>query len=161
MNINTYTNYNYWANDLVLSLVDKNISEEGLDKVIISSFPSLRKTIYHIWDAEFIWLNRLKGDSLSRGPGSIHEGNFSSAMDHIFQIDRKIIHFVENLGPGELSASFTYQNIEGKTFTNPVWQSILHCVNHSTYHRGQIVTMLRQLDQTSIPSTDFITFCRI
>jgi uncharacterized damage-inducible protein DinB len=34
-----------------------------------------------------------------------------------------------------------------------------HVVNHSTYHRGQIATMLRQLGTKAIP-TDLIAYHR-
>ena len=32
-----------------------------------------------------------------------------------------------------------------------------HVVNHSTYHRGQLTTMLRQLGKVPVP-TDFLVF---
>ena len=128
---------------------------------IVSSFPSLRKTVYHIWDAEFIWLKRLSGESLSSGPSKLFKGKFSEASEEIKLINHSFIEFVKKTEGEKLSSDFTYKNIEGKPFSNPVWESVLHCVNHSTYHRGQIVTMLRQLGITNIPSTDFISYCRI
>jgi uncharacterized damage-inducible protein DinB len=50
-----YTKYNYWANEILLSIILNELNNEKLDKTIISSFPSLRKTVYHLWDAELIW----------------------------------------------------------------------------------------------------------
>ena len=155
-----YTQYNYWANELLLSVIEKEMNDEMLNKEIISSFPSLRKTVYHIWDAEFIWLKRLKGESLDDWPSKFFGGTFSEAKEKILLNDQLFIDFVERLNDEKLSESFTYKNIEGKTFSNPIWESVHHCMNHSTYHRGQIVTMLRQLGITNIPSTDFISFCR-
>ncbi len=155
-----YTQYNYWANELLLSVIEKEMTDKMLDKEIISSFPSLRKTVYHLWDAEFIWLKRLTGESLNNWPSKNFNGTFFEAKEKILLIDKLFIEFVEKLNVEKLSELFTYKNVEGKIFSNPMWESVHHCMNHSTYHRGQIVTMLRQLGITKIPSTDFITFCR-
>ena len=156
-----YTTYNLWANDKILSLIKSRMTNELLDKEINSSFPSLRKTIYQIWDAEYHWLRRLNGESLLDWPSKNFNGEFSLAIEKILSIDKDFILYTENLSEEKASSPFTYKNIEGKTFTNPVWESVMHCMNHSTYHRGQAVTMLRQLGVTEIPSTDFISFCRI
>ncbi len=155
-----YTEYNHWANELLLLLIAKEIKDELLDKTIVSSFTSLRKTVYHLWDAEFIWLKRLKGESLDEWPSKKFTGSFSEAKEKILLNDKAFIEFVNNLNMERLSESFTYKNVEGKTFTSQVWESIHHCMNHSTYHRGQIVTIFRQLGVTNIPSTDFIVYCR-
>ena len=155
-----YTQYNFWANELLLSVIERDMNNKMLDKEIISSFPSLRKTAYHLWDAEFIWLKRLTGESLNNWPSKNFNGTFFEAKEKILLIDKLFIEFVEKLNVEKLSELFTYKNVEGKTFTNPMWESVHHCMNHSTYHRGQIVTMLRQLGITNIPSTDFISFCR-
>ena len=155
-----YVQYNYWANERLLSLIAKGLRDELLDVEIVSSFSSLKKTIYHLWDAEFIWLKRLKGESLNDWPSKNFNGTFSEAKEKILLNDQLFIDFVEGLNDVKLLESFSYKNIEGKTFSNPRWESVHHCMNHSTYHRGQIVTMLRQLGITNIPSTDFISFCR-
>ena len=156
-----YTNYNLWANELLLNVIEKNVSNANFDKEISSSFPSLKKTIYHILDAELIWMKRLNGESLTDWPGKNFSGSLKEAKERILANDKEFINFVDNSSDEELAIPFTYKNIEGKMFSNPVWESILHCMNHSTYHRGQAVTMMRQLGVAELPSTDFITYCRI
>ncbi len=156
-----YTNYNYWANETLVKLIDKSITEEKLDTTIISSFPSLRKTVYHIWDAEHIWIKRLNGESLLDWPSKSFNGKFSSGMDKMLLNSKSFIEFVERSSDEELSIPFTYLNTEGKSFSNPIWEAVLHCMNHSTYHRGQVVTMMRQLAIENIPSTDYITYSRV
>ena len=121
----------------------------------------MRKTVYHIWDAEDIWFKRLNGESPLDGISENFNGKFSAAKDEILSLDKKFIEHVSTVSEKKALETFTYKNILGKEFTNPVWETIHHCMNHSTYHRGQIVTMLRQLGITNIPSTDFITYCRI
>jgi uncharacterized damage-inducible protein DinB len=52
-----------------------------------------------------------------------------------------------------------YQNLRGEQFNVPVYMILHHVFNHCTYHRGQLVTMLRQLGVEKLPSTDFIAWC--
>ena len=158
--LQSYLAFNYWANKLILDLIEKELNDTELDREIVSSFPSLRKTVYHLWDAEYIWLKRLTGQSLNDWPSKNFNGTFSEAKEKILLNDQSFIDYVENLNDEKILESFTYKNLEGKIFSNPKWESVHHCMNHSTYHRGQIVTMLRQLGVTNIPSTDFISFCR-
>jgi uncharacterized damage-inducible protein DinB len=159
--INSLTEYNYWANELLLSLIEKEITEEMLDHEIISSFPSLRNTIMHIWDAEFIWLKRLNGIVSMSWPGNTFSGNFIQMKKELLLNSQAFRDFVRNMDETTFNSTFTYKNSEGKEFSNPIWQSVHHCMNHSTYHRGQVVTMMRQLGLTKIPATDFIVYCRI
>ena len=55
---------------------------------------------------------------------------------------------------------FMYRNTKKEQFKQPVFQMLLHLFNHQTYHRGQLITMLRQVGVTKIPATDFIEWCR-
>ena len=59
---------------------------------------------------------------------------------------------------GELNRVVTYRNVEGKTLEYPLWQMLVHVANHSTYHRGQVTTMLRRLGAKPI-GTDFLRYC--
>ena len=155
-----YTTYNFWANEKLLNIISE-LDESVLNKEIVSSFPSLSKTLMHLWDAETIWLKRLKGESLDDWPSKTFSGNIFDIRNGILSLDKSFIEYVESLDEERLIENFNYKNIEGKPFTNPIWQSILHCMNHSTYHRGQLVTMLRQCDYKNIPATDFIAYCRL
>ncbi len=53
----------------------------------------------------------------------------------------------------------SYRGVDGQVFAHTLADLIRHVVNHSTYHRGQLVTMLRQLGHTP-PSTDFTRYLR-
>jgi uncharacterized damage-inducible protein DinB len=46
------------------------------------------------------------------------------------------------------------------TGASPLWQMLQHVVNHATYHRGQVTTLLRQLGATPPKSQDLIAFYR-
>jgi uncharacterized damage-inducible protein DinB len=155
-----YSRYNHWANRLLFGLINSKADDQLLDREIKSSFPSLRKTVYHIWDAESIWLKRMNGDSPRTWPSRDFTGTFGEALDMIYENEQAIISFVESCSFGKLNESFDYTAIDGKAYTNAYWEAIQHCMNHNAYHRGQLVTMMRQSGIEELPSTDFIAYCR-
>jgi uncharacterized damage-inducible protein DinB len=67
------------------------------------------------------------------------------------------MEFIHNLADESLDKMITYINLKGETWTYPLWQMLQHLVNHSTYHRGQVTTMLRQLGAEPA-ATDFLLF---
>ena len=69
--------------------------------------------------------------------------------------------WVNNASELSLEHVFQYQNSKRESFKQPVYQVLLHVFNHSTYHRGQLVTMLRNLGVEKIPQTDFIVWSRM
>jgi uncharacterized damage-inducible protein DinB len=64
---------------------------------------------------------------------------------------------IQSLTPERLRERLTYLNCAGEGYAYPLWQQMVHVVNHSTYHRGQITTMLRQLGAEPV-STDFLAY---
>lgn len=67
--------------------------------------------------------------------------------------------FLADLGEAALDRTVPYANIAGEPLASSISEMLRHVVNHSTYHRGQIVTMLRQLGKRP-PSTDMILYFR-
>ena len=53
-----------------------------------------------------------------------------------------------------------YKDLKGTPYVQQAWQMIMHCLNHSSYHRGQVVTQMRELGLEDIPRTDLIHFQR-
>jgi len=154
--LETCTSYNLWANKIITKLLSTNSSL--LDKEVKSSFPSLRKTIYHIWSAEEVWHRRLHGESLDSLP---EPGKDFSAFTKQLDIrSRSFIELTKKKDEVYFSLSNSYKDIRGNSHINMHWEMIMHCMNHSTYHRGQIITLLRELGATEIPGTDMIAYIR-
>ena len=76
-------------------------------------------------------------------------------------MDRNLIDFVASLTSEDLLRTLSYKTMSGESHTQPHWQMLQHVANHSTYHRGQITTMLRQLEGAKPVSTDLIAFYRM
>lgn len=155
-----YAKYNLWANQRLNKYIIDHCSAEQLDQEIASSFPSLKKTLLHIYGAESIWLQRLIGDSPTVWKGISFSGSVVELIEQISLGNQEFIDFLLSCGEAFLLSPFKYNNLEGKEFTNSRPEVILHCVNHSSFHRGQLITLLRQLGFTQLLSTDYITYCR-
>jgi len=154
-----YTKYNLWANTKLTGFL-KNLEPSLLDKELISSFNTIRKTIYHIWDAELIWYNRLAGISFTGWPSESFNGSFDEFVKSFTEQSKLFIDYVQSKTEAELAQDFEYKTMDGKPYKNPVCEAVLHCMNHSTFHRGQIITMLRNVGYADLSSTDFITYIR-
>ncbi len=154
-----YTAYNLWANTKVAGFTQK-IEPSLIDKELVSSFKTIRLTLYHIWDAENIWYSRLHGKSLTNWPSKSFHGSIDEFYKMLLDQSAKLAEYVSASSEKDLKEHFTYQNMKGDKFTDSRADTILHCMNHSTFHRGQVVTMLRNVGFTELTSTDYITFTR-
>ncbi len=155
-----YAVYNQWANDRILSTAE-TLSNEQLHQEITSSFKSVWLTIFHIWATETVWWNRLQ-----KGPNIIamddpFDGDITVMANAIRKQDQQWVHFVSNLAESAFRENLSYQNIKGDPFTQEIYLLLQHIFNHSTYHRGQLITLLRQAGATTVPNTDFIAWSRI
>jgi uncharacterized damage-inducible protein DinB len=150
--------YNTWANKRIFEAAGR-LSSEEFGREIKSSFPSVRETMLHMISAEWIWLSRWKGVSPSKWPENWDTSSFASLQSVWTNVSRDLTTFVGNLTENDLNKEIAYQNIKGDPFSNLLWQMMRHVVNHSSYHRGQITTLLRQLGKESV-STDMIVFFR-
>ena len=156
--ISKLTSYNFWANQIICGYAIKAgefISDVKQD----ASFPTVRKTLLHIWDAQFIWFSRVNGTSLTDFPSKNFNGNLSETCDGLLLSSQQLIDYVEGL-KGNLNTMIPYKTLDGKNFENTVSDIIIHAMNHSTYHRGQIINLLRGAGFTEVGSTDYMRFCR-
>ncbi len=155
-----YAGYNIWANKRIMDALLK-LGDGAVDKEIISSFPSVRSTVYHIWSAEFIWLQRLLLVEHPVWMASDFKGTFEEACTDWQRVSVALEQFIQKqYDDYALQHVLQYYDLKKTSHKTPVFQVLHHIFNHSTYHRGQLVTMLRQSDAKEIPGTDFIGFVR-
>lgn len=154
-----YAAYNVWANRQLAEALLK-LSEEQQARTIASSFPSLHLTILHLWDAGSMWWQRLKLYEVVTRPSASFSGNTHDAVNALQHQDKLWESWVNNASDAALQHVFAYQNTRKEHFKQPVHQMLLHLFNHASYHRGQLVTMLRQLGADKVPNTDFIAWSR-
>ena len=151
--------YNAWANASLLSNIE-SLTEEQQHRSIKSSFPSLYLTVQHLLGAERTWWQRFQAIENTVIPKQPSSETFSELSKQLQQQDKQWAEWIAEKSEAYLQEELSYKNSKGEQFRQPVWQILLHVFNHATYHRGQLVTMLRQLGVESIPATDFILWSR-
>ncbi len=148
--------YNDWANDRTLGIV-ANVRPEQLKRELGNSFGSVHDTLAHIAGAEWIWLERWLGRSPAKLPAGADFVALNSIIDQLRKVRSDRARWLASMSADALSKSASYRNLRGQTCTYPLWQQLSHVVNHSTCHRGQVITLLRQLGNNVVP-TDFLLF---
>ena len=155
-----YTQYNVWANALLIDLL-KNLNDEQLDQDLGGSFGTVRKTLYHIWGAESIWMQRLQMAEQVILPQDHFTGGFAVACMEWQNTSKQFVVFVEKqFDDRGFEHELVYHTLKKEPMKSKVYEVIQHCMNHSTFHRGQLIHFARLLGITKIPSTDFITYTR-
>jgi uncharacterized damage-inducible protein DinB len=150
--------YNAWANHRSLDAAAK-LTAEQLTKPMGSSFSSVRDTLGHIFGAEWIWFERFQGRSPASLPDFSHFTDVESLKESWEEFEPRLLNFVRGLTQQDLDRVMEYKTLKFGTYSNPLWQSMQHLVNHGTYHRGQVTTLLRQLGAQPI-LTDLMHFYR-
>jgi uncharacterized damage-inducible protein DinB len=150
--------YNAWANNRVFEALSK-IGEDEYTRDLKSSHGSLGETIVHMVAAEKIWLSRLVGkpeDSLM----APQDAPMLQSLKPIWeQVAAGMARFLAKLDDRSLQRDVEYTTTEGRKYSNSNEQILQHVVNHSSYHRGQIASMMRQVGAEPV-NTDLIVFFR-
>ncbi|TNE58314.1 MAG: DNA polymerase [Bacteroidetes bacterium] len=155
-----FSRYNHWANDRMIHWLRSKPAGILMTETS-SSFPSIYATLLHIWGAEDIWLRRLKGASPTDFIANTFRGSKEDLFAGLLGNSQAFTDFLISAGPVFFEEKLAYQNTKGQAFHTPNPQVALHCLQHSTYHRGQIVTMGRSLGLTDPPQTDYIAYLRL
>jgi len=151
--------YNVWANARFFDAAAE-LSKEQLEATAAGSFPSVVGTLGHIVGAEWVWLCRWIGENPAGMPAWVAEKDLPALRARLATVEAERAVFLDGLGDADLERVVSYRSLSGQPCADPLSDMIRHVVNHSTYHRGQLVAMLRQLGQTP-PSTDLILYLRV
>jgi uncharacterized damage-inducible protein DinB len=151
--------FNVWANAQAIEWLNK-IDNNQWAQNIISSFNSIEATCIHIAGAEKIWLERWQ---MVENPVFLPE-TFKGSKADVIAIWQKsstdILQFIENLSEEDFQKKFSFKRLNGDLFYMEYAKTFTHIINHSSYHRGQLVTLLRQAGFTAVTSTDVLTYYR-
>lgn len=151
--------FNIWANGRVCNWLDK-ISDEQWKQPLVSSFNNIYETILHIVASEKIWVERLKGSSNPELLTKTFNGSKQELIELWKGISLNLKKLIEEMSEDLFQQNLLYKNTKGIEYNQPYYQLLAHVINHSTYHRGQVVTMLREVGFTDLSSTDLTTFFR-
>jgi uncharacterized damage-inducible protein DinB len=155
----SFAAYDLWANEKLLQAV-MQLPATRQEQPIVSSFASLHKTCLHIWDASSIWWQRLHLHEQIIVPSLTFHPSMKETANGLLTQNKQWADWTKDITEGDLEKQLPYKSMKGDPFLQPVKEILLHLFNHGTYHRGQLVTMLRQAGAEQIPQTDYILFSR-
>ncbi len=149
-------NYNHWANARILGDASK-LTPDEFTRDLQSSHRSVRDTLVHILAAEWIWLERWNGVS----PKALLPSNDFPTVESLetrwAKIQSGYAQFINGMTDESIATVITYTNTRGEDWSYPLGQMLQHVMNHSSYHRGQVITMLRQLG-AGVNPVDLLVF---
>jgi uncharacterized damage-inducible protein DinB len=143
--------YTKWADARALEAVSK-VAPEKYAKDLGSSHKSLRDTMVHLVSGQWIWLSRWKGTSPKAMWTTEEYPTIAALRERGAALHQEIEAFVAAQTDASLAKDVVYQNTKGETLKFPLGALLLHMINHSTYHRGQVTTLLRQLGASPVPT---------
>jgi len=153
----TLANYSNWADNIIIEWL-RQINDEQWEQSIESSFSSIKETTIHMVSAKRIWV-----DFWTKIPNPVYlSSEFKSTKNELISIWQKtsadLKNFIENFPEEDYDqpVSFIYPN--GQVGQMIFWQTFPHYVNHATYHRGQLITLLRQAGFSNFSNTDLARY---
>jgi uncharacterized damage-inducible protein DinB len=155
--------YDRWANNRVLQAVSV-LSAEQFTHDLGGGFGSVRDAIVHIIGGEWIWLEYWKepphnptplADLRSRRDALFDPDafpNLAAVQSKWVEVEKEQAEFVNRVTNESLERMLPFRTTQIR-----LAHLMQHLANHSTYHRGQVAMMMRQLDGQSL-ATDFHVF---
>jgi uncharacterized damage-inducible protein DinB len=156
--LQTLAEFHYWATRRVLDAVEP-LSPDQFTRDLGNSFPSVRDTLAHLYGGDWIWCSRWNGESPPGLPDPQRFPDLTSLRRVWDEHEPTLRAVLKRFGEAGVDQPVEYVR-NGVRQVQPFSQTFQHLVNHGTYHRGQVITMLRQLGVTAVPSTDMIAFFR-
>jgi uncharacterized damage-inducible protein DinB len=153
----TLYDYNAWANGRVFDAAS-TLSDDELNRDLATSHGSVKGTLTHVVAGEWIWLMRCQGTSPTALLDPADFPNLNSSRDRLALVERERKEYLDGLLDESLPNVISYLNMAGERWEYRLDHIFQHVANHSSYHRGQIIGMLRQLGSESVPATDFLAF---
>jgi uncharacterized damage-inducible protein DinB len=146
-----------WADNRAIDWLNQ-ITNNQWNQAAISSFPSIRETAIHIASAKKVWI-----DMWTQVPNPVYlssefKGTKEELIDIWKTVSTELRSFIENYPLENYSNEIAVKKPNGELSTMEFHRTFPHMVNHATYHRGQLVTLLRQSGFSNFSNTDLFTY---
>lgn len=151
--------FHYWARDRVLDAAAK-LTQEQFTRPLVSSFPTVRETLVHLYWADWAWYQIWHGTFPSEALAVDQFTDVHSIRHAWIAHEAGVRSFVADLAGADPHRVVAFHRPDGTQGTFAIAHMIQHLVNHGAYHRGQITVMLRQLGAEPPQSTDLIRYYR-
>ena len=155
--LRTQIDYSSWASKRLVSAASE-LSHDELAHDFKTADRSVLGTLVHIYAADRLWFGRIEHASPSV---FVTDSDYSLA---VIQNDWPPLHerwqrWASALDEDAALADFPHTDLKGRRWVLPMWQGVIHVVNHATHHRGQVSGFIRALGHKP-PNIDFAAYCR-
>jgi len=157
--LKTLVDYHYWARDRMLDAIAP-LTADQFTRDLGNSFKSIRDTAVHIYSAEWVWHQRWTGTSPTEAIPFDRFADVPALRGAWLTLETELRAHLEGCTEADAAREIEYRNIAGVPGRSHFWQMLQQVVNHASYHRGQVTTMVRQLGAPGPKSQDLITFYR-
>jgi uncharacterized damage-inducible protein DinB len=137
----TLYGYNTWANERILDTAMHLTGEQFIAEGS-ASYSSVRDTLVHTMWAQWNWLRRWRGEPSAPRFEPAEYPDLSAVRRHWAEIDGETHAFVAGVDDHALDAICRYANSRNESMGYPLWQQMLHQVNHGTQHRSEVAVIL-------------------
>jgi len=153
----TMFHYHQWATQKLLDHVGSQ-GEAIYHRETKNSFPTISKTFSHVLSVDYLWFKRLQG--IEKPEWKEFDVSTVALTKQAFsELHQEMEVFLSSLSEEDWKATINFTNIKGDPFSNIREDMFFTFVNHSSYHRGQVTSFLRQFDLSGIP-IDYIYFAK-
>lgn len=153
-----HINYNIWASRRLLNTVS-SLSLEELTQDFKTADKSILGTLAHLYAAEKNWLARMKEGRAAIQHRTTADHQLESLRQKWTETQDEWKAWIHQLPPEAPNQIMEYLDMQGRQWAQPLWEIVLHVVNHATHHRGQVSGFLRALGKIP-PPLDYIAFVR-
>ena len=154
----SHLRFHRWANQRIVEAAQP-LSNEALHKDHGTSFKSVFGTLVHIYQADSTWFGRIFGNPDAQTTTFTPKPDLTGLSADWFVLLDRAADWSAMLSEPEWNDVISYKDSRGNSHQTAILPIILHVVNHGSYHRGQVSSLLRQIGVTP-PNTDLINFYR-
>lgn len=150
--------YSDWANQQLL-IAAAPLPPEALDRRFDMGVGSLRRTLLHIYNGEFVWLRRCQNRTETPWPSEDDAVAVSELKRRFAANSQERADFLNGLDTGELRVEQVYRDSRGSLYRATLFAMLIQGFLHSHHHRAQAANMLRSLG-AGLVELDFMMIVR-
>jgi uncharacterized damage-inducible protein DinB len=135
--------YSAWANVRILATAKQLTPEQFTADT--DGCGSIRDTLVHTASAQWLWLERWRGTAPRELWDPMEFPDVATLRTRWDEVEVATSAYIASLRESDLARLVSYVNFQGETWAYPLWQQLLHQVNHATQHRSETALLLTRL----------------
>jgi uncharacterized damage-inducible protein DinB len=137
--------YTCWANHRYLTVAE-GLTQEQLHRKQGHSWEDVHGVLVHMLSSEGVWLQRWRGASPKKHLDPKDFPTLAGLRERWAQQESEMRLFIESQSEDGLQSSIAYSTFNGEAFRVPLWQMLMHVINHETHHRGELAAMFALME---------------